>query len=494
MAGLTGLEALDVILLFLSGLSLFVILGAVRRSVPGTRRAGVAAVPAVAGAVALALLLIRHGLPPLGDLVAGAPAAALAVGIVFVVVAVGEFLLVRLPSGILGLVRRRAERGGVADLVMVMTVALPLGVGMAALEYIDRTVAAGEVVGARHELPGLPMDVVMTEELGGYISLAEGSILRFRLPEPDGDLELETVADGLGFLRGMAMVDGTVFVGEIVDLPCDPPVPECKGYQVDESPAAGERTILTSARGRILAFDVADGRLEEPRVLLDELPVVNTEHGVNGMVVGPDGFLYVSIGHVEILWESPDVVDQIDVPNADLLGTIIRVDPRSGEAGVFARGVRNVYGLAFDEAGRLFGVDNDGPTPRGWRAEELLEIVEGLDYGYPVEGTYGTPEARTGFPIWSLDTTGTAGVTWDHHEQFGPRLLVGGTGRLVQVRLTDYEAGTLGSRTDVTQVGTLPGFITAIEVLPGERILATVFEWERRSALYILEDPLGPSP
>jgi hypothetical protein len=372
---------------------------------------------------------------------------------VFLAVAVGDFLLVRLPAGVLTLLRRRSGKGGCGP-----------------RHGHDCGSAAGD---------------------RSYMSLAEGSVLHFRLPEGDGDLELETVADGLGFLRGMALLEDTLFVGEIVELPCDPPTPECKGYQVAESPDTGERTILESARGRILAFDVADGRLQGPRVLLDDLPVVNTEHGVNGIAAGPDGFLYVAIGHVEILWETPEVIEELDLPNADLLGTVLRVNPRTGETHVFAKGLRNVYGLTFDEEGRLFGVDNDGPTVRGWRAEELLEIREDLEYGYPFDGTFGRPEVRTGFPIWALETKGSAGISWVRHPGSGPRLLIGGAGQLIQVGLSEYEEGALGSRAHVSPLATLPGFITSIDVLEGDGIMATVFEWDRGSALYILEDPLG---
>jgi glucose/arabinose dehydrogenase len=137
-----------------------------------------------------------------------------------------------------------------------------------------------------------------------------------------------------------------------------------------------------------LAFEVAGTKLLDRRVLVDDLPVVNTQHGVNGLAAGPDGRLYVSIGNVDILWRNPDAVDDLDVRRPDLLGTILAVDPMSADVEVFASGLRNVFGLTFDPEGTLYGVDNDGATRDGWRAEELLMIQRGKDYGYPVDGTY----------------------------------------------------------------------------------------------------------
>jgi hypothetical protein len=57
-------------------------------------------------------------------------------------------------------------------------------------------------------------------------------------------------------------------------------------------------------------------------------------------------------------------------------------------------------------------VDNDGETVSGWRAEEVLHIRPGHNYGYPYEGSFGPHEARNDFAIWHAEGVGSAGLMW----------------------------------------------------------------------------------
>jgi hypothetical protein len=487
MTALTGLGAVDVVLASLYVLAAVVTLGALLPSVPGTRVGPFAIVPAILGGAGLVLLAALYGLPAVTAESIGIRTVAVWVVIVFVVVAVAEFLLIGLPRVI-------SEVGGTSiarrpDLILLVTVGGPLLAGLIGFPFVESRLgpATDRLIRATLELPGMPLGMAPTSGDEGYISLAEGGILRYRLTD-DGTLETRSVVSGLGFLRGIAVIDRTLFVAELTGLPCDPPIPECKGYSVGASPADGERAILSSATGRILAFDVVSTQLRDRRVLVDDLPVVNTEHGVNGLAAGPDGRLYVSIGNLEILWRTPDAVDDLDVRRPDLLGTIIAVDPASGDVEVFARGLRNVFGLTFDPEGNLYGVDNDGPTRDGWRAEELLLIQGGKDYGYPVDATYGAPNVRNGFPLWTLDTWGSAGIGWVETGSGAPRLLVGAAGQIVAIGMRDLVAGGTKSRPPVSTIATFPGFVTDVEWLPGGELLATVFKWDRTSTLYVLEN------
>ena len=69
------------------------------------------------------------------------------------------------------------------------------------------------------------------------------------------------------------------------------------------------------------------------------------------------------------------------------LGTVLRFHLDAENIEIYANGLRNIYDLEFDDAGPLWGVDNDGPTWRGFRAEEVVQIKEGANYGHPYEGT-----------------------------------------------------------------------------------------------------------
>ena len=89
-------------------------------------------------------------------------------------------------------------------------------------------------------------------------------------------------------------------------------------------------------------------------------------HNMHGLVVGPDGRLYWSIGDIGSdyhPWE----------------GAVFRCWPDGSEFEVFARGLRNPQELAFDEFGDLHTGDNDGDF--GDR-ERWIHVLEGADYGW----------------------------------------------------------------------------------------------------------------
>ena len=142
------------------------------------------------------------------------------------------------------------------------------------------------------------MDIVFRTSSSGYVSFGEGSIARFELPgDEHGELQLTTVATGLEYPRGIALREDTLFVAELGPLPCNPGFPVCTGPTLNERfPEAGERRIVRSSRGRVLAFRVhEDGALSDRRVVLADLPFATTEHGVNDVVLGPDGRIFVAI-------------------------------------------------------------------------------------------------------------------------------------------------------------------------------------------------------
>ena len=120
-----------------------------------------------------------------------------------------------------------------------------------------------------------------------------------------------------------------------------------------------------------------------PEVLFDGLPD-DSHHGWRYAAFGPDGRLYVSVG-------APCNICSVE----GLEGTIVRFDPDGGAPEVFARGVRNPVGLAFQPgSGELYFTDNgadymgdDLPPEEFNRAPRA-----GLHFGYP---WYGGGDART---------------------------------------------------------------------------------------------------
>ncbi|WP_426978497.1 PQQ-dependent sugar dehydrogenase [Pseudarthrobacter sp. O4] len=148
--------------------------------------------------------------------------------------------------------------------------------------------------------------------------------------------------------------------------------------------AAGDNRI---ARLRV---DEGNGQLQlgAPEIIFTGIPKASTHNG-GRIRFGPDGYLYVGTGDSQRREQPQD-------PKA-LGGKILRITPEGrpapgnpfGDNPVYSFGHRNVQGLAWDSAGRLwaseFGPDVD---------DELNLIVPGGNYGWP-EVT-GAPH-RAGF-------------------------------------------------------------------------------------------------
>jgi hypothetical protein len=412
-------------------------------------------------------------------------------------VALADLLFTRIIGSAIR-VLRSDPRSWAADLVVAIFVGGAALVGVATMSrlsdavYIERAIGGLDArleVDSVYPLPAIPLDVELRSDQDGYLSLGT-RIVHFELPDNDGsDLALRTVADGFTYTRGITIAGDVLIVADLGSLPCPDPFPVCKGNNVPNVDVVeGDRMILESSRGRLLAFDIElDGSLSHERVILDDLPVANTEHGLNDVITGPDGAIYVAMGNLDYL--SPEIAETIRHPNIDLLGTVLRLSPDGRNVTVFARGLRNVYGLTFDDRGGLWGVDNDGATPNGWRAEEILHIRRGRDYGYPYEGSFGNLTVRDDFAVWYAEGFGSAGVLWAGDVGLGPGLLIGSFDRIDGLRLTDMDTGwAVAGRGSYAELIKVPGFVSHLEPLGRDRILASVgtFYEGIGNALYVL--------
>ncbi len=103
----------------------------------------------------------------------------------------------------------------------------------------------------------------------------------------------------------------------------------------------------------------------------------NRIHDGGKLAFGPDGKLYIATG---------DAGNESDAQDKDSLnGKVLRVDPDGNIPGdnpfgnaVWSLGHRNIFGMTFDDTGRLFVTEN-GPE----KDDEINEITKGGNFGWP---------------------------------------------------------------------------------------------------------------
>lgn len=161
----------------------------------------------------------------------------------------------------------------------------------------------------------------------------------------------------------------------------------------------------TSGDNRILAMPWDGDSLGPARVILSGIPSGRTHNG-GRMAFGPDGMLYVGTGDAGRREAAQD--------RGDLGGKILRITPGGGlppdnpfpGSPVWSLGHRNVQGLAFDSAGRLWA------SEFGQNAYDELNLIErGANYGWPeVEGDDGDARFVRPQAVWRTTEASPSGV------------------------------------------------------------------------------------
>ena len=161
------------------------------------------------------------------------------------------------------------------------------------------------------------------------------------------------------------------------------------GYNEIESGAAagvmwvGNRLLFTCIPDLWeLRDDDGDGKAEHRKSLATGFGVhfALFGHDLHGLVEGPDGKIYFSIGDRGLHVETPNGI----LSNPDS-GSVLRCNPDGSELELFATGLRNPQELAFNEFGDLFSVDNNSDS--GDRAR-IIQIVEGSNTGWRMSYQY----------------------------------------------------------------------------------------------------------
>jgi len=118
-------------------------------------------------------------------------------------------------------------------------------------------------------------------------------------------------------------------------------------------------------------------------------------HGVSHLAFGPDGMLYVNSGSRTDGGEPGNDPQRSQGGEVEITACLWRFDPRAEQPKieVYARGIRNAYGFAWDDAGDLFTFAN-GPD---YNAPEEMDFVQqGRHYGFPFQ--FADWPVKPGFP------------------------------------------------------------------------------------------------
>jgi putative heme-binding domain-containing protein len=281
--------------------------------------------------------------------------------------------------------------------------------------------------------------ILASKEGGGLLLIYDGN--GDKIPE-----KVRTYCDRVQNIQGILALNGDVFVtGEGPDGP-------------------GLYRLADKDR---------DGLLEDIRTLV-RFKCTVAEHGPHGLVLGPDGLIYVVLGnHTQLdgeyeagsphrgYYEGDLLAPRYEDPGGHAVGikapggVVIRTDTEGSGVQLVAGGLRNPYDLAFNREGDLFIHDADMESDEGmswYRQTRICQIIPGGEYGWR-SGWAKWPDYYVDSlpPVLETGRGSPAGVVAYNHFAFPARyhgVLFSADwalGRIVAVRLKKSGAGYTAS-------------------------------------------------
>lgn len=135
----------------------------------------------------------------------------------------------------------------------------------------------------------------------------------------------------------------------------------------------------TAVFNKVVMLTERDNKITDSKVILDRIPAADRNDG-GRIKFGPDGKLYVATGDAK----QPQLAQNA----GSLAGKILRINPDGTipadnpfpDSPVYSFGHRNIQGLAWDQAGRMYASEH-GESGN----DEINLIKAGENYGWPIE-------------------------------------------------------------------------------------------------------------
>jgi putative membrane-bound dehydrogenase-like protein len=148
-----------------------------------------------------------------------------------------------------------------------------------------------------------------------------------------------------------------------------------------------------------------------PEVRLEGFGLEDTHSLANGLVWGPDGWIYGAQGSTTISRVRRPGIDAPDAPGVYHEACMVwRYHPDTHAYEIFAEGGGNTFGLEVDGEGRIYSGHNGGET-RGWHfVQGGVYLKQGKD-----PGKYGPPANPFAFQEMPMIKTATTITRFSHH-------------------------------------------------------------------------------
>ena len=207
---------------------------------------------------------------------------------------------------------------------------------------------------------------------------------------PDG-FEIHIYAENVNNARSMVLGDnGTLFVGsrmagkvyavldEDQDYLADRVITIAEGMTQPNGVAFLNGDLYVAEISKIWKFENIEDHLEsppEPVLISDEFPTEG-HHGWKYIAFGPDGKLYVPVGAPCNICLSDD----------EIYASITRMNPDGSNHEIFAHGIRNTVGFAWNPKDDVLWFTDNG---RDWMGDDLppdelnRAPKAGMHFGYP---------------------------------------------------------------------------------------------------------------